>query len=103
MYCSGAYFSAIIFLFLPYLYAIPSVFGKKMSTKNASKVITAQAFGEIALTFMGGYLMEWIHPLALFGYILLLTIGLKMSYIMVVNGLMEEKEHKDELPTVELI
>jgi hypothetical protein len=60
--------------YLPYLFALPAFFGKTLTSNNSSKMMSFYALGESVLTFFVGYLMEYIHPMAMFLYMMLLAI-----------------------------
>ena len=70
-----------MFLYFPFLYALPDAFNKRLITKNASKMMTFYAIGETCLSSIGGYLMEWIHPLALFGYMFVLIAFMYYGFV----------------------
>ena len=70
----------LMFLYFPFVYALPDSFNKRLGTKNTSKMMTCYAFGESFCSSFGGYLMGWIHPLALFGYMFILTAFLYYGF-----------------------
>ena len=64
-------YAFLLALYLPYVYSIPDHYGRTLTTDNNSKMMSAYAIGESALIFFVGYLMEWIHPMMFFAYMLL--------------------------------
>ena len=61
-------------LYLPYIYALPGIFGKKLTTNNIAKTMATYSLGEAGLTFGVGYLMDWFHPMAMFVFLFIIAL-----------------------------
>lgn len=74
VFSSVLMYSIMICQYLPYLFALPAFFGKTLTSNNSSRMMSFYALGESVLTFFVGYLMEYIHPMTMFLYMMLLAI-----------------------------
>lgn len=77
---------------VPYVYALPSEFGMSFTEKGTCNTIISYAIGEAVISALIGCLMEWIHPIMLFGTMFLFSI-LNRHYVLVtVSGLKEYRQ-----------
>lgn len=60
--------------YVPYLYALPSRYGKVFTPGNTLNTIIYYSIGEAVVSSIIGYLMEWIHPVMLWISLLLLAV-----------------------------
>ena len=88
-------FAFLLALYLPYVYSIPDHYGKTLTTDNNSKMMLVYAIGESALIFFVGYLMEWIHPMMFFGYMLLAGCLMVVFHFKTISSF--KAVQKDEL------
>jgi hypothetical protein len=59
--------------YTPYLYALPSHYGKVLTPNNTLNTVIYYSIGEAVISSVVGYLMEWIHPIMLFVALLFLA------------------------------
>lgn len=60
--------------YVPYLYALPSIFGKVFTPNNTLNTVIYYSIGEAIVSCIIGYLMEWIHPIMLFVTLFVLSV-----------------------------
>lgn len=95
VYSSIVLFSLVILLLYPSLYSLPSYFNQTITTENTSKMVTAYAIGEAAFAFLGGYLMEYIHPISLFFYLFMISLFQKYFFSKAIEELDKNKPRDD--------
>ena len=87
VYCTAFLYPFITFMFLPTMFTLPSNFSLTLSSDNASRMMMSYAFGEAVFTSVVGYLMEWIHPMALFGFLLVIGVLMGLSFHQLVGSM----------------
>ena len=90
VYSTAFLYPFITFMFLPTMFTLPSNFGLTLSADNASKMMMSYAFGEAIFTSVVGYLMEWIHPMALFGFLLAVGVAMGLSFHRLVQSMIAD-------------
>jgi len=60
--------------YVPYLYSLPSRYGKVFTSENTLNTIIYYSIGEAVISSIIGYLMEWIHPIMLLITLALLAV-----------------------------
>ena len=68
-------------------YSLPTYFKYKVRIQDGTKFIMSYAIGETILVTLTGYLMKYIHPIALHFYLLLICIITRFAYISAVTEL----------------
>lgn len=87
-------YAFLLALYLPYVYSIPDHYGMTLTTDNNSKMMLAYAIGESALIFFVGYLMEWIHPMMFFAYMLLAGCLMALFLYKTISSFEDVKDHE---------
>lgn len=100
VYSSIVLFALVTLLLYPAFYSLPSYFNQTITTENTSKMITAYAIGEAAFVFVGGYLMEYIHPISLFCYLLVISLFLKHFFSRAIQELDKSRPKDDYIEMI---
>lgn len=92
IYISAVLFAAFNFAQYPFYYALPTYYKYTMSIKNGTTIIMSYAFGETLLVTLSGYLMDFIHPIALHFYILIFVIVTRLLYTNTLKVMEKNRE-----------
>ena len=91
VYSSAFFYPFTTFMFLPAMLTLPSNFNVRLSPNTASKMMMSYAIGEAVFTSVAGYLMKWIHPMALYGFLLTIAVFMGLSFYRLIKLLAIEK------------
>ena len=86
---SAAILGMLFASYVPYLYALPSRYGKSFTQEYTMNTVIYYSIGEAVISSIIGYLMLWIHPIMLLVSLLVLAIVNKWLLERVI-GLLKE-------------
>ena len=74
------------------MFTLSSNFNLTLSPNTASRIMMSYAFGEALFTSIAGYLMQWIHPMALFGFLFLIAVLMRVCFARLLFFLNQDQE-----------
>ena len=94
IYVTPLIFALINSVLYPFYYSLPAEYGFRLSMHDSSKFIFWYSVGEVVLVSVTGYLMVYTHPIALYVFMLLISV---VNRKLLVSLTSEVKAHQEGL------
>lgn len=99
---SAFFLGALFSPYYPFLFAVPKVHGKMVSSKNSATMMIFYAFGEGILVSVVGYMIILIHPLMLFICCWAMMTTNKILLMKIIESLKTFSEIENKLVETEM-
>jgi hypothetical protein len=100
LFISPVLLGIIMSMVCPFIYSFPIKFGFEVSLDSGAKFTTFTAIGHVTIASLAGYLMENVHPIAVFVFPFFIALIARETYKFILKTL-EEDCHKTKEESIE--